>query len=41
MALRTVSMCGYEIQGDDDEPWRNAQGHMGLLHPELGPEPRP
>jgi predicted small metal-binding protein len=36
MALRIVCMCGYAIQGDDDdELWRNAQGHMGVLHPEL------
>jgi hypothetical protein len=28
--------CGYVIQGgDDDELWANAQGHMGVLHPEL------
>jgi predicted small metal-binding protein len=36
MALRLVCMCGYVIQGDDDdELWRNAQDHMGVLHPEL------
>jgi predicted small metal-binding protein len=36
MALRIICMCGYAIQGeDDDELWRNAQGHMGVLHPEL------
>jgi predicted small metal-binding protein len=36
MALRLICMCGYVIQGDDDdELWRNAQGHMGILHPEL------
>jgi predicted small metal-binding protein len=36
MALRLVCMCGYVIQGaDDDELWSNAQGHMGVLHPEL------
>jgi predicted small metal-binding protein len=36
MALRLVCMCGYVIQGDDDdELWENAQGHMGVLHPEL------
>jgi hypothetical protein len=36
MALRIVCMCGYVIQGgDDDELWRNVQGHMGVLHPEL------
>ena len=29
-------MCGYVIQGDnDDELWKNAQEHMGVLHPEL------
>jgi hypothetical protein len=36
MALRIVCMCGYVIQGgDDDALWQNAQGHMGVLHPEL------
>jgi len=36
MALRIVCTCGYVIQGgDDDELWRNAQAHMGVLHPEL------
>jgi predicted small metal-binding protein len=36
MALRIICMCGYVIQGEnDDELWRNAQGHMGVLHPEL------
>ena len=36
MALRIICMCGYVIQGDDeDELWRNAQAHMGVLHPEL------
>ena len=36
MALRIICMCGYVIQGDDDEElWENAQGHMGVLHPEL------
>jgi predicted small metal-binding protein len=36
MALRIVCMCGYIIQGDDDEElWSNAQDHMGVLHPEL------
>jgi predicted small metal-binding protein len=36
MALRIICMCGYFIQGaDDDELWRNAQDHMGVLHPEL------
>jgi predicted small metal-binding protein len=36
MALRIVCMCGYVIQGDDDdELWRDAQEHMGVLHPEL------
>ena len=36
MALRIICMCGYVIRGDDDdELWRNAQGHMGVLHPEL------
>jgi hypothetical protein len=36
MALRLVCMCGYVIQGEDDDAlWINAQGHMGVLHPEL------
>ena len=36
MGLRIVCMCGYVIQGgDDDELWRNVQGHMRVLHPEL------
>ena len=36
MALRIVCMCGYAIEGDDDdELWRTAQDHMGVLHPEL------
>ena len=36
MALRIVCMCGYVIQGgNDDELWANAQHHMGVLHPEL------
>ena len=36
MALRIVCMCGYVIQGgDDDELWANAQDHMDVLHPEL------
>jgi predicted small metal-binding protein len=36
MALRITCMCGYVIQGDDDdELWGNAQSHMGVLHPEL------
>jgi hypothetical protein len=36
MALRITCMCGYVIQGEDgDELWRNAQAHMGVLHPEL------
>ena len=36
MALRIICMCGYVIQGvDDDELWRTAQGQMGVLHPEL------
>jgi hypothetical protein len=26
-----VCMCGYVIEGDDDEEfWSNAQGHMGV-----------
>jgi predicted small metal-binding protein len=36
MGLRIVCMCGYVIQGrDEEELWRNAQGHMSVLHPEL------
>jgi predicted small metal-binding protein len=36
MALRLVCMCGYVIEGgDDEELWSNAQDHMGVLHPEL------
>jgi predicted small metal-binding protein len=36
MALRIICMCGYVIQGDNDEEfWRNAQDHMDVLHPEL------
>ena len=36
MALRMTCICGYVIQGgDDDEFWENAQDHIGVLHPEL------
>ena len=36
MASRIICMCGYVIQGaDEDELWRNVQDHMGVLHPEL------
>jgi predicted small metal-binding protein len=36
MGLRIVCMCGHVIHGsDDDELWRNVQGHMGVLHPDL------
>jgi predicted small metal-binding protein len=36
MAFRIVCMCGFVIQGgDDDELWENAQVHMRVLHPEL------
>ena len=29
MALRLVCMCGYVIEGDDDEEfWSNARDHM-------------
>jgi len=36
MALRIVCMCGYVIQGgDEEELWKNTQGHMSVLHPEL------
>jgi hypothetical protein len=42
MALRIVCMCGYVIEGDDDdELWRNTQDHMGVLHPELVGVARP
>jgi predicted small metal-binding protein len=36
VALRIICMCGFVIQGDDeDELWINARGHMAVLHPEL------
>lgn len=36
MALRIVCLCGYVIEGnDDDELWRRVQHHMAVLHPEL------
>ena len=36
MALRIVCMCGYVIQGgDEEELWKSAQGPMSVLHPEL------
>jgi len=36
MALRMTCICGYVIQGgNDDEFWKNAQDHIGVLHPEL------
>ena len=36
MVLRIVCMCGYVIQGgDEEELWKNVQGHMSVLHPEL------
>jgi hypothetical protein len=36
MALRIVCMCGYVLQGkDDDELWGNVRHHMGVMHPEL------
>jgi hypothetical protein len=36
VALRLVCMCGFVIEGDDDEAlWSTAQDHMGVLHPEL------
>jgi hypothetical protein len=38
MALRMVCMCGYVIEGDDDEEfWSNAQGHMGCSIPSWWP----
>jgi predicted small metal-binding protein len=34
MALRIICMCGYVIQGDDDdELWQNAQDHMACCTP--------
>jgi hypothetical protein len=36
VALRMICLCGYVIEGaDDEEFWTTAQGHMGVLHPEL------
>jgi predicted small metal-binding protein len=36
MTLRIICMCGYVIQGsDDDELWSSAQDHMAVLHREL------
>ena len=36
VALRMICLCGYVIEGaDDEEFWSNAQSHMGVLHPEL------
>ena len=36
MGLRIVCMCGYVLQGrDEDELWANVQAHMSVLHPEL------
>ena len=36
MALRITCICGYVMQGDnDDELLRNVQSHMSVLHPEL------
>jgi predicted small metal-binding protein len=36
VALRIVCLCGYVIEGnDDDELWRRVQHHMAVLHPEL------
>jgi predicted small metal-binding protein len=36
MALRIVCMCGYVLQGkDDDELWGNVRHHMSVMHPEL------
>ena len=36
MALRIVCMCGFVIQGeDDDELLRCVREHMDVLHPEL------
>ena len=34
MALRIVCICGYVIQGeDDDELWRKVQGHRASCTP--------
>jgi hypothetical protein len=36
VALRMICLCGYVIEGTDDEEfWASAQSHMGVLHPEL------
>ena len=36
MAVRITCVCGYVIQGgDDDELWANAQRHLSADHPEL------
>jgi hypothetical protein len=36
VALRMICLCGYVIEGTDDEEfWSSAQSHMGVLHPEL------
>ncbi len=33
--MRIICECGSVIRGDDeDELWRNAQGHMAVMHPE-------
>ena len=40
MGRRIVCMCGYVVQGDDEELWRNAEAHMGLLHAELAHRPQ-
>lgn len=36
MVLRILCVCGYVIQGEnEDEFWRAAQSHMRILHREL------
>jgi hypothetical protein len=36
MALRITCVCGYVVQGEnDDELWGNAQRHLSADHPEL------
>jgi hypothetical protein len=36
MAVRITCVCGYVVQGEnDDELWDNAQRHLSAAHPEL------
>ncbi len=35
MALRFICECGNVVKGhDEDELWRNAQGHIAVMHPD-------